>query len=178
MTCVVALPNGRTVVFAADSMLHDPNADMVFTDPRKVLVVDVDDEKVGFAAAGDSSLLSLVRTQLDLPAVPKPGDEDHWAQVVAEAMTDMARDHRILDKDKKMDGFVLLALRGRLWSLYDYHAMRIDEPTAIGCGGAYAVGALAALGSRGTRKQRARRAVEIACRYNPFCRPPVVVTEI
>lgn len=177
MTVVVGVINNGTVVMAADSAFVDEE-DGVATRPLKLVTLPVGDEQAVIGVAGSASSIPLVRWTLVIPAAPSAGSEDAWAQSIAEAATLASRDAKISDKDGIMPGRLLLAFRGRLWTIEDMLAMPVEVFGAIGSGSAWALGALAVLIDTEKPKRAARRAVEIACAMHVHCRPPVVVVEV
>ena len=181
MTCIVAIPHDGKVTFASDSAAID-DADIVFSSAPKVVTVDVGLETAAIAMAGDSALLPMLRWDIEWP--PPPAFDDHdagdrWAQAIANVLTEAAVEANIVDKKRKIDGTVLLAFRGRLWALEHMYADPIDTTIAIGSGAPFAFGALAVLATtKNTPRKRAKRAVEVACRYSPYCRLPVLMVEV
>jgi hypothetical protein len=177
VTCIAAVPTSRGVVMAADSCEVDDDG-TVFRCDRKMFTVPVGRAHALVGCAGNSSVMSLMRYRVQMPPAPQPRDrdgEDEWAHLVAEAFTEAARAANIVNKDGDIDANVLLAFRGRLWTIEEAYAAPMDIPTAIGTGAPYALGALAALPVRMAAVRRARRAVEIACDLSVTCRAPVHV---
>lgn len=180
MTVIVGVPNGNTIVLASDSCEVD-DEDTVFT-ARKIFTIPIGIEQAAIGGAGNSAVFPIMRWKVQYSPAPQPGDrddEDRWAQSIADSFTELAREAKIVTEKGDVDGILLLAFRGRLWSIEESYAAPVTDATAIGSGGAYALGALAALEHRRvTPTDLATKAVEIACRYNAGCRPPVVVVEV
>lgn len=181
MTTIAAATDGTTVWMAADSCSSNSPAFVVRhrTDP-KLVRLPVGDRHALLGFAGLVQVERIARYHLDTPTVPDPNADSElaaWAHQVAERWGQLAVDHRAVDADGDVDGIGLLGYAGRLWSITDGCALRIGHYYAIGTGGPYAMGALAALGQehRGIRlPEDLTAAVEAAARHDLYTRPPVV----
>lgn len=111
---------------------------------------------------------------------------DRWAWRWACELEQAAHDARLVcpaagpDGSTIVDAAWILGFRGQAWLLTERSARRVRSYTAVGTGGAYALGALAGL-ERQVRDavltpcEALGRAVEIACRYDAYCRGPAQV---
>jgi hypothetical protein len=112
---------------------------------------------------------------------------DRWAFLYAVALDTAARDACLTiggdsDRPELTDAAWMIGFRGRVWTASQHSARRVDRMTAIGTGGAYALGALAALDPailEGLQPRLAiERAVNVACRYDAYCRGPAQVEQV
>jgi ATP-dependent protease HslVU (ClpYQ) peptidase subunit len=180
VTIIVGLVTERRVVLASDGMSPDGSG-TVFSNPHKVREVAIaEGETVVVGTTGRTALGSLFAYRVKVDGVPDPGDvdgADEWAHTIAEAITGLAKDNGLTDKDGDMDGAALLAWRTHLWDISDNLALRIDRFAALGAGADVALGALDVLhdDAHVNPDHAVRRAVTAACRWHAACRPPVTV---
>lgn len=184
MTVIAGCADGRTVWMGADSQATGDD-DRKWRDRKlsRIAVGRTGEAMIG--AAGDSRLSPLVR-KICAPFDPNPHDDadcDGWAQAIAEAFTSLAVETvpPITGENGCVEGYVLLGYAGRLWMLTTSIAVPIpDEFTAIGSGGDYALGALAALHAQGSKLgwPAVHTAVAAACRFSAGCSGPIDVQTV
>ena len=113
------------------------------------LRVGVDDEAV-IGCAGFAALGHLLQAHLKLDAAPlDESDAATWAQATAEAITEIALDHHLIDRDDdgRADLACLLAWHGQFWAVSHDLAVPVEQYHAVGHGAAVAMGAMWALAS-------------------------------
>lgn len=100
------------------------------------------------AITGAGALADVFGDGLTFERVPEDQDEDglrKWASALARACSEIARDAGLVEGGQ-IDGSVLLAAAGRLWTMSNYHAIpHLDGVAALGSGEGPAIGALDAL---------------------------------
>ncbi len=178
MTTLMGLAVDGMVFMAADSQVS------LFERPmpgavRKILRMPVGDGgEVLLGIAGDGALAGLARRFLRIPSAPGPDEADvtDFAEQVAQGMSELARDHGIVE-DGRMAGTLLLGWGGRIWTIVHSQAIpHRDGVAAAGSGGDAALGALDAFLSMGVSPGDAVvRAVMIAVGRDINSAPPISV---
>lgn len=164
MTTVAAVSDGEHVWMAADSLVNVYDRPIIggVRKIRRLPVSESSDALIGFC--GDGGLADLLDARVTLPPAPADGDLQQWAASVSYAVTDAAVEAGLVE-DGRIDGHLLLAYRGRLWTLL--HAQAIPHPdgvAALGSGEGLAIGAI--------------RAVEIACLRDRYSGMPMQIEMI
>lgn len=160
MTTVLALARDGTVFMAADSMTN------VFDHPmpgaaRKIMRLDAGGEQVLLGISGNAGMAGRIRpawaaAEISLP--PRDDDLQECAEEIANLVTQPILDAVMTDSDGQMDGHFLLALRGRLWTIFHHAAVpHLDGLGAVGTGEGPAIGALDALLARRVQPEKAVR---------------------
>lgn len=162
MTTIAALAVDDLTVVGADSLtnVYDrpiPAARKI----RRLTCAKGGDLLLAFCGAG--ALCDLIEAKLGVDALPtRDEDPQPWAAAIAWAVSDLAFDARLTDGGQ-MDGSILLAAVGHLWTLSNYGAIyHPDGVAALGSGEGPAIGALDVL--RQTPGLEPREAVERAVR--------------
>lgn len=185
MTVACALARDGHVWMAADSLTNVYDRPIVggATKIRR-LTTRAADGQVLIATSGDAALLPTITRHLTVESLPRAEDAQQWAEAIAEAISDIAHDHRIVN-DSGTDGTVLLAATGHLWTMNDAAVAHADGVAAIGSGEGPAIGAIDAMlrnldaplnGHAATNIVRA--AAEIACTRDRYCAPPIQLEQI
>jgi ATP-dependent protease HslVU (ClpYQ) peptidase subunit len=178
LTCIAAVTDGKTVWMGGDSAGIGGWELTVRADPKVF--------RVGELAIGitDSFRMgNLLRFRLAVPAIPDDGDLFEWAST---AFIDAVRDclkaggHAERDKEREAGGTFLVGVRGRLFQVNtDYQVGEAaDGYDAVGCGHAYAKGAMHALGPLSVTlspTEKVRRALEAAERHSAGVRGPFTI---
>ena len=146
MTVLVGIVAGDHVVLAADSWGIDGEG-AVWANPAKIKTLTIGGERVLFGTSGRTAIGAAVRYGLTVEALPTDDAEaaDEWAQAIAEAFTELARERKLVDKDDEIDGAGFLAWRSHLWEISDALALRVPTFAALGSGALVARGALEVL---------------------------------
>ena len=170
MTTIVGYAKGPHTILAADSCtnvyerpIH--SATKIIRHPtasRDGVIL------LGFSGAGAARALVAQHLTVEcLPNMDDPADRHDWATSVAVAITGIYLDHGLQDGGD-MDGHVLLAAQGHLWTIA--HNVALSHPdgiAAIGSGEGPAIGALHALTDAGIHPVDACvRAVHYAARLD------------
>ncbi len=187
MTTIVAAARHGSVWMAADSLVsvcERPLPGAV----RKILRLPVGEPGPGqgealLGVAGDGALCGLFRQLVrfgEVGATGTPvGDAQSWADRDAWMLTGIAREHGVLDNDR-MDGMLLLAHAGQLWTVV--HSQALPHPdglAAVGSGADAALGAVTAFLRTGTSPWRSvAEAVDIAIRFDINSAGPVQSEEL
>lgn len=160
MTTVVAFARGKHTLMAADSVTN------VFDRPvpgiAKVIRCATTSKDghylLGFAGEGAGpSVINQHHSVACLPDFGDVSDRNGWAGAVATAITELYLEHSLID-GQRMDGSVLLAARGHVWTLTHHQAIpHLDGIAAIGSGEGPAIGALHALIDAGRSPRHAIR---------------------
>ncbi|HEX6969132.1 MAG TPA: hypothetical protein VF174_10020 [Micromonosporaceae bacterium] len=141
MTTVAALAVDGAVYMAADTMTNV--YDRPVASGRKILRMPAGDGEVLIGISGDAGLPGALLANLKIDGQPADGeDPESWAWAVASAITDIAVEAGLVESGR-LDGHLLLACRGRLWTIAHRQAIwHPDGRGAIGSGEGPAIGAL------------------------------------
>ena len=176
MTTVAAIAVDGAVYVAADSRtnVYERPIDNGARKIRRVTCTKGGELLLAFCGAG--ALADLVPAKLDVEALPAHDDDaQQWAAAIAWAVSDIAFDARLTDGGQ-MDGSILLAASGRLWTLSNYGAIpHPDGIAALGSGEGPAIGVIDVLLELGADDPAhvVRRAVAIACHRDRHSSPPI-----
>ena len=143
MTTVLACARDGRVVMAADSMCNIYDRP-VYSGADKIIRIRTGDEhEVLLGCSGASGIPAALRAHLTIVAVPKENeDADAWAYGVAEQVTRIASDVKLVD-DGNLDGCAILGWGGRVWTIaHGVAVFHTDGVAAIGSGEGPAIGAL------------------------------------
>lgn len=171
MTVLVGIVDSGRVLLGADTWAVDGDG-VIWVNPKKINALNVAGERVLFATAGRTAIGAAIRYGLTIEALPEDTDDaaDEWAQAIAEAFSELARERKLVDKDEEVDGAGFLAWRSHLWEISDALALRIQSFAAVGSGAQVARGALDVLLGEGVPASTAAfRACEVACRHITNC---------
>lgn len=182
MTTVVAYARGKHTLMAADSLtnVYDrpvPGASKI----ARFSTAGRDGEYLlGFAGEGAGP--NVIRQRHSVACLPDFSDEhdrNTWADSIAMAVTEMYLEHSLVD-GQRMDGSVLLAAGGYVWTLTHHQAIRhLDGMAAIGSGEGPALGALHALIDAGRAPAKAiRKAVEVGILLDRYSGGEIVVSSV
>jgi ATP-dependent protease HslVU (ClpYQ) peptidase subunit len=177
VTVLVAIADGERVTLAADSWAVD-GADVVWPGRQKIRAIDVAGERVLMSTAGPIQMGSLMRHRLVIGELPADtvDESDAWAHVVAETLTDVARERNVVDSDGDVSGVAFLAWRTHLWEITENVAIRVSTFASLGSGAQVARGALdVVLGNGIAATEAARLACEVACRHVTSCGGEITV---
>jgi ATP-dependent protease HslVU (ClpYQ) peptidase subunit len=180
LTVVAALADGQRVVMAADTASN--YAGTQIQGARKIRRVEFPTGGGGMLVAGSGSgAIFAVLAGLDVEAMPPTGDSaavwDAWAERVASTFTNRLTTmtppllRSTEGGGQQIDGAFLLGAGGRLWYLFTHQAVPVpDGIAALGSGGDLALGVLNSTDLRAVPLQvPVVRAVEVACKYDPYC---------
>lgn len=142
MTTVVAVAQDGIVVMGADRATNVYDRPVIgVTKIRRITPRHGDRFLIGYA--GDGALPAVLERHLtvdDTPDIDAP--HDPWASAIAEAISDIAMDRHITENGR-LDGSLILACHGRLWTVSHMQAIRhLDGVAAIGSGEGPAIGAV------------------------------------
>jgi ATP-dependent protease HslVU (ClpYQ) peptidase subunit len=176
LTTVLSVARDGQVWMAADSLVSVCDRPMPGA-VKKVLRLPAGDGYFLLGIAGDGALAGLARRFMRVNVVPGAGDDpQEFADDVAQMLTELAREHGILDEGR-MDGTLLLGWGGQLWTVV--HAQALPHPDgtgAVGSGADAALGAVDALLGVGVQPVEAVvRAVQIAIGRDINSDAPVLV---
>jgi ATP-dependent protease HslVU (ClpYQ) peptidase subunit len=135
--------SGR-VHLAADSAAVAGDGLVLRKDKIHHLPMGVADRAV-IGCAGFSALGHLLQRHLKLDAAPDGDADGHaWAQATAEAITEIALEHHLVDPDDagRADLACLLAWHGQMWTVSHDLAVPVERYHAVGHGAAVAMGAM------------------------------------
>lgn len=150
MTTVLGLARDGLVWMAADSQVSLCERPMPGA-VRKILRVPVGGRDSGnevlIGVAGDGAIAGLARRFLKIESLPGPDEDDvqDFVDQIAQGLSELARDHGILDEGR-MAAMLLLGWNGRLWTLVHSQAIpHHDGIAGVGSGSDAGLGALDAL---------------------------------
>lgn len=183
MTCIVAVVSDGTIHMAADSATTDGWG----TQDRLATSKVFRSGDMLFGCSGSSRLAQILQYVFRPPRHVKDVEEDQvieretTAFLVTEVVPALrgALDHEdaLVTRDNTAallgNSSFLLGYRGHLYTVcsdFQVHE-NTDNFAATGSGSEVAVGALYASGHLAPR-ERLEQALEAACRYNAYCRPP------
>jgi ATP-dependent protease HslVU (ClpYQ) peptidase subunit len=145
MTTAIAYGVDGKVYMAADSMTNVYSRPVASAKKIAKLPVNGTDSRALLSVAGAGALAQWISYDLELPDYLGDDVLDVWAKEVAEIITRESIDRNLTD-DGKMESSVLLAFRGRVWTIDHFYAIaHPDNIGAIGSGEGPAIGALDAL---------------------------------
>ena len=176
MTTVVALVTAGAAWMAADTTTNVYDRPVVSA--KKICRLETGDgSEVLIGFAGEGAGPAIARRHLSIeerPSLDAPGDCDDWANAVASAITELYVDRGMVD-GQRIDGTIVLAIPGHLWTITHHQAIRHpDGMAAIGSGEGPALGALHALTSSSWEPGEAmRKACEIGILLDRFSGGPV-----
>lgn len=133
-------------------------------------------------ASGTARLSDLIRHGWDIPTDESGRyDERYMIRVFATGLRTLIQDNGGMGKYEERDNtgsWLIVGVNGQLYEMDS--SMSIGVPSlgysAVGSGGEYALGALAALKDT-PPKERVLRALEIAAQFNAACGAPFTILE-
>lgn len=146
MTTVVALADERGVWMAADTMTNVMDRPILGW-ARKIIRLETSDGSPALIGiAGNAGMVSKIRQAWGegVPAVPAdPDEQTAWADDIAASLTIPMVEAGMVDEVGQLDGHLLLAVPGLVWTLSHHLAiLSPDGRAAIGTGEGPAMGAL------------------------------------
>jgi len=177
MTCIVGLVDGGVVYVGGDSAGVSGDDVMIRLD-RKVFRLG--EMVIGFTSS--FRLGQVLRYSFVLPDVGLLDSLSYLSTVFVDECRRVFGEKGILSKDDEgMDrgGTFLLGFRGGLYYVAsDFQVGEVEDGFyAVGCGAAYAIGALFASRGEGAR-ERIFSALEAAARFSTGVRPPFVIESV
>jgi ATP-dependent protease HslVU (ClpYQ) peptidase subunit len=184
MTTVVAIARDGRVVMGADEMTNVYDRPV----PGAAKIWRIEPKTAGAALligiAGAAATGPIIGSGLVIDAVPDPAAADSafddWANTVARAISELVVEAGVHDGGK-LDGVLLLAHAGRLWTICHAFAIRHhDGIAAVGSGEGPAIGAVDAAVELGERDLHAivERAVRIGINRDRYSGGTPQVLEI
>lgn len=177
MTTVVAYAKGEHTIMAADTMTNV--YDRPVPSARKIMRIGTTDQagQLLLGCAGSGAAPALIEAQCSVESLPdfeNSRDRNAWATAVASTVTGLYLEHQLVDGGL-LDGTLLLASHGYLWTLTHHQAIaHPDGMAAIGSGEGPALGALHALiDSRVAPKKAVEKACEIGIRLDRYSGGPI-----
>lgn len=146
MTTIAALAVDGRIVMGADTCTNVYDRPLAGAARKIRRIRGAWQGEILIAITGAGALADLLGDRLTFEKVPENDDDlQPWASGLARTCTDIARDAGLVDQGQ-MDGSVLLAAAGRLWTMSNHHAIpHLDGVAALGSGEGPAIGALDAL---------------------------------
>lgn len=176
MTCIVGLVHENTVLMGGDSA----GVGGLDIQNRKDVKVFTNGD---FICGCTSSFRMIQLLQFKLQAPKRHPDTDVMRFMVTDFVEDVRKLFReggftTKDKDVESGGTFLVGYAGRLFCIdSDFQVgERADGFDAVGCGAAYALGAMAASTSTPPR-DRVLKALQVAERFSAGVRGPFVIVE-
>lgn len=154
MTAVVALAHRRRVYMAADALITDGDQRIMSAAPKAW--------RAGSIVVGCAGSIAYLAA---LGSIRWPDRIDGVWPVILHALA--------MYEVNKDEGEAILGASGRIWCVSSCIFPVADSQIAIGSGGDYAAGALAAL--KGPPEMRVRSAIRIASRWSSNVGGPVTV---
>ena len=179
MTCIVGMIDGDDVLIGADSCGGDV---------KQYVALHRSDSKVfrrgpflmGFTSS--FRMGQLLRYNLQVPNHPKGmGTHRYMSTCFIDAVRNCLKDGGFAGKKDEVEsgGTFLVAYRGKLFSVYsDYQVGEdADGYAAVGCGFAFALGAIHATKGEPAEK-RVRKALKAAAKFSAYVMPPFHVLRL
>ena len=177
MTCIVGVVDGESVYIGADSAGVDADTWTLVSrsDPK---VFQVGPFVIGYTSS--FRMGQLLRFAFSPPTHPDGLDTHaYMVTVFVDSLRECfgAGGYAMKQNERESAGTFLVGYRGRLFEIGDDYQVgeSHDEYAAIGCGGALALGALAATTDDQDARHRIRRALQAAEKHNIGVRGPFVV---
>ena len=189
MTVVVGFQGNGFSIIAADSRATEESGDMFILANPKVMWDE--EEDYVFAICGMTRGGNLLQQGWVPPQPPEFTSVEKLDQFMTQIFVPQLRDHFIESGyDGKWDGEAammdsgfVISVKGIIYPIASDYGWDRDMRNiyTMGSGGPIALGALAALGidkckdDEKKAKQIIKKAIEIACQWNAFCAPPIVM---
>lgn len=164
MTCVAGIVNGRRVLLAADSQ-----ATSGWDADNRVQTKVFEKGPLVFGHSGAPRDGQLIQYVMALPEITDVDPFEWMVTKLVEAMRSCLTEgavKKIKDSQETHDSWWLVGFKGRLFGIFgDFQVgERLEGFDAIGCGGDYALGALAA--TRGPAQKRVIEAVRVSSQFS------------
>lgn len=189
MTVLVGFQGNGFSIIAADSRATEESGDMFILSNPKVMWDE--EEDYVFAICGMTRGGNLLQQGWVPPQPPEFTSVEKLDQFMTQIFVPQLRDHFIeAGYDGKWDGEAammdsgfVISVKGIIYPIASDYGWDRDMRNiyTMGSGGPIALGALAALGidkckdDEKKAKQIIKKAIEIACQWNAFCAPPIVM---
>lgn len=189
MTVLVGFQGNGFSIIAADSRATEESGDMFILANPKVMWDDEEDYL--FAICGMTRGGNLLQQGWIPPQPPEFSSVEKLDQFMTQIFIPQLREHFIDGGyDAKwegeaawMDSGFLISVKGIIYPIASDYGWDRDLRNiyTAGSGGPIALGALAALGidkckdDEKKARQIIKKAIEIACQWNAFCAPPIVM---
>lgn len=176
MTCIIGLIHDGRVYMGADSQASDGWAKQMVRHPK---VFQTGQFLIGYTTS--FRMGQLLQYQLE---VKPQGDEDDYAYMVTsfvEAVRKVLKDYGYakVENNQEQGGNFLIGYNGRLYELQSDMAVLdyMDSFSAVGCGRAYALGAMEALADM-PPSIRIKQALAISALFSNGVDPPFEILEL
>lgn len=178
MTCIVGLEHEDSVYIGGDSVGIDSRYDLSIVSEPKVFKVE--DFLVGYTTSFRMGQLLQYNLSVE-PQRPNTRDLDYLVSAVIPAFRVVLKDGGFLKIEHNVEtsGLFLIGYKGLLYRTQsDFSVLRHRNGLdAVGCGAAYAIGALAALDEEEPKK-RIVRALKVAGLFSAGVRGPYYVESL
>jgi ATP-dependent protease HslVU (ClpYQ) peptidase subunit len=182
VTTLVGYARGRHTLMATDTATNVYDRPIYSAEKVVRCTTDGKDGSYLLGFAGEGAGPSVARGRHGVACMPDftdPGDRNGWADAIARALTELFIEHQLVE-GQRIDGTMLLAAGGHLWTLTHHQAIaHPDGMAAIGSGEGPSLGALHALIGAGRAPAKAiARACEIGILLDRYSGGEAVVHSV